>query len=95
MSLLAHHTCPVCGYPDLDEPIADATGEPTYAICPSCGTQFGADDLGRTHEELRAAWVADGMRWWSEAKPAPVGWSAAAQLAAAGLTGGQPTGAQG
>jgi hypothetical protein len=80
----ARHTCPVCGYAELDEPATDVTGEPTYAICPCCGTQFGADDLTTSHAELRAAWIADGARWWSEVKAAPPSWDARAQLAAAG-----------
>jgi len=81
----ARHTCPVCGYASLDEPPADLMGEPTYAICPSCGTQFGADDLARSHAELRAEWIAGGAAWWSESKAKPSGWSASAQLTAAGL----------
>jgi len=80
----ARHTCPVCGFAELDEPTVDLTGEPTYAICPCCGTQFGADDLTTSHAELRAAWIKDGARWWSEVKAAPQGWNALAQLAAAG-----------
>ena len=80
------YTCPVCGYPGLDEPAVDTTGEPTYAICPSCGTQFGADDLTVSHEALRQAWVSDGPHWWSEVKPPPPGWDGRAQLAAAGLS---------
>jgi hypothetical protein len=79
------HLCPVCGYPELDEPHTDLIGEPTYAICPCCGTQFGADDLVLDHAALRRAWIADGAHWWSEAKAAPSGWSAAEQLAKAGL----------
>ncbi|MEO6951600.1 MAG: hypothetical protein ABI321_07295 [Polyangia bacterium] len=79
----ALHTCPVCGYPGLDEPHTDITGEPTYAICPSCGTQFGADDLATTHAELREAWRKSGASWWSEVKPAPCDWSAEQQLAKA------------
>jgi hypothetical protein len=80
------HTCPVCAYADLDEPPTDLTGEPTYAICPCCGTQFGADDLTTSHADLRATWIADGARWWSEVKLAPDGWNGLAQLAAAGHT---------
>jgi hypothetical protein len=87
---MARHTCPVCAYPDLDEPNTDVTGEPTYAICPCCGTQFGADDLVRSHDELRADWIAAGALWWSEVKAPPSGWNAAAQLAAAGITAAIP-----
>lgn len=83
--MAAHHTCPVCGFAGLDEPHADASGEASFAICPSCGTQFGHDDATRTHEELRRLWLKEGARWWSEATAAPKGWSARAQLSAAGL----------
>lgn len=79
------HTCPVCGYAQLEEPAVDLVGEPTYSICPSCGTQFGYDDATRTHDDLRAEWLAGGALWWSEVKPAPSGWTGKAQLDAAGL----------
>jgi len=82
----ARHTCPVCGFADLEEPHVDLMGEPTYAICPSCGTQFGADDLTVTHAELRVAWITAGAQWWSEVKAPPEGWNGRAQLLAAGFT---------
>jgi hypothetical protein len=77
------HTCPVCGFDRLPEPHVDMTGEPTYSICPACGTQFGADDLQHTHAELRAQWVKSGAQWWSETSTPPEGWSAEAQITAA------------
>ena len=77
--------CPVCGFAGLTEPHVDPTGSPTYSICPCCGVQFGADDLDRTHEELRAEWMAEGALWWSQNQPAPKGWDARAQLERAGL----------
>lgn len=85
MTKAPRHTCPVCGFAELEEPHVDVMGEATFAICPSCGTQFGYDDATRSHDELRAAWIAEGAAWWSEAKPAPPGWSGPGQLAAAGL----------
>lgn len=54
-----HHTCPVCGYAQLVGPPKD------YLICPSCGTEFGSDDVAVTHEELRIAWLAAGSPWFS------------------------------
>jgi len=65
--------CPVCGY-SLERPPAD------YRICPSCGTEFGYDDAGRSHRELRTAWLRSGARWWSRSRPAPVGWDPYEQL---------------
>ena len=78
-------TCPVCGFPDLTEPHLDPTGSPTYSICPCCGVHFGADDVDDTHVELRRRWVAEGAAWWSQNETAPKGWSADAQLKAAGF----------
>ncbi len=51
----AHFTCPVCGYPSLQE-------EPfySYEICPCCGVEFGFDDEGfdKGTEPLRARHLA-------------------------------------
>jgi hypothetical protein len=78
------YACPVCGFAGLTEPHVDVTGSPTYSICPCCGTQFGADDLEKSHEELRAEWIAQGAAWWSQKEPAPSGWDARKQLASFG-----------
>src|ERR1039458_2229688 len=61
------NTCPVCGY-TMRYPAAD------YHICPCCGTEFGYDDAGRRHAELRAEWLRAGARWWSPVDPQPEGW---------------------
>ncbi len=45
-----------------------------YHICPSCGTEFGYDDAGRTHADLRATWLRGGAQWWSPVDPTPFGW---------------------
>lgn len=78
-------TCPVCGYPDLDEPPRSASGGGSYEICPSCGFQFGVDDddKGISHEEWRARWKEKGLPWSSRGIAMPKGWSASTQLAAA------------
>ena len=81
-------TCPVCGFAGLLEPHVDPTGSPTYSICPCCGIQFGADDLDRSHAELRADWLAEGAEWWSQNQPPPADWEATAQLTRAGFTDG-------
>lgn len=54
----ANNICPVCGY--LGCLIED------WHICPCCGTEFGYDDAGRTHAELRRRWIDGGMKWWSK-----------------------------
>jgi len=49
-----HFPCPICGFPDLDEPPYDSDGEnPSFDICPCCGIEFGYEDCGRSHSELR------------------------------------------
>jgi hypothetical protein len=83
------YACPVCGYPDLEEPpwVNDA---PSDEICPSCGTHFGYDDVAgggaagqqQTYKRLRAQWMASGSRWFSNGRPAPSGWDPAVQVAA-------------
>lgn len=65
--------CPVCGYL-LKWPPAD------FHICPSCGTEFGYDDAGRTHSELRAMWLRSGAEWWSPTTQRPEHWDAYLQL---------------
>lgn len=78
------HTCPVCGYPDLQEAPRSRSGGGSYEICPSCGFQFGVsdDDRGITHEAWRARWEEQGMKWASRGLLAPPGWNPAQQLAA-------------
>jgi hypothetical protein len=76
------HTCPVCGYPKLQEAPRLPGGGGSYEICPSCGFQFGVsdEDRGFTYEQWRARWKADGMKWSSKQEP-PRDWDPAVQLA--------------
>jgi hypothetical protein len=55
-----------------------------FAICPSCGTEFGYDDVKRSHSELRLIWMLAGMPWFSHGTLPPFQWNAWAQLRAAG-----------
>jgi hypothetical protein len=55
-----------------------------FAICPSCGTEFGYDDAKRSPVDLRHSWMLDGAPWFSVATPPPPGWNAWQQLAQAG-----------
>ncbi len=70
---MTRFTCPVCFYPDMEDPPQDGN------ICPCCGTEFGNDDYAMTHEELRDEWIAEGMPWFFE--DPPPGCSAKQQLA--------------
>lgn len=71
-------TCPVCLYPNLEEPYVDGS----YNICPSCGIEFGYDDstpLGieaqtTIHQELRQQWIKEGCKWFSQAIKKPTWW---------------------
>ena len=73
--------CPVCGYPDLYEPAYDGNTD-SLEICPSCGYQFGwtDDDLGITHEQWRAKWIAEGMKWRSSGRKHSASWNPRTQL---------------
>ncbi len=79
-------SCPVCGFEGLPNPPYNKAGEcPSFGICPCCGTQFGYDDCGRSHAELRRAWLQNGAYWYSTATPPPAGWDSVEQLRRAGL----------
>jgi hypothetical protein len=55
-----------------------------FHICPSCGTEFGYHDSGRTYDYLRSLWIANGAQWWSRNRHAPPNWDAWEQLKEAG-----------
>ena len=55
-----------------------------FNICPSCGVEFGIDDIGHTHEELRKIWVENGAHWSSNVDSSPAGWNPWLQLILAG-----------
>ena len=73
------YTCPVCGYPELEDPPEN------HEICPSCGTQFGYHDFTRSHAELRARWLERGAAWHSRVDPPPPNRNPYQQLFEAGL----------
>jgi hypothetical protein len=72
-----NYPCPTCGYP-LDAPPEDSE------ICPSCGTQFGYSDSGRTYAQLRENWIRRGAPWHSRVHSAPPTWNPYLQLIRAG-----------
>jgi hypothetical protein len=82
--------CPVCGFAELYEP-AWRHGSGSLEICRCCGTQFGYQDIQAVHgvrerfeihDDLRAKWIADGMRWTScGIEDPPTGWDPQSQLA--------------
>ena len=76
------YPCPVCGYPDLEEPPWNPVSGASYEICPSCGFEFGFTDEseGHSYGEWRARWIGSGMQWWSSS-PAPPNWEPVEQVA--------------
>jgi hypothetical protein len=75
-----YYPCPVCGYGQMSGPPEN------YNICPSCGTEFGYDDLSKSHRQLRNKWLASGAKWFSFATPPPdFYWNGFLQVTEAGL----------
>ena len=74
------HICPVCGYPDLNEP-PYLDNNPSYEICNCCGFEFGYDDGSEGHNYIsyRAEWIAGGAKWFIP-KSCPSNWSLTEQL---------------
>jgi hypothetical protein len=79
--------CPVCGYPELDEPPYLENEAGSYNICPCCYVEFGFDDGGRHGEDLqnwilktRNTWNNQGMRWKSPWTNPPEHWDPLSQL---------------
>jgi hypothetical protein len=73
-----HHTCPVCGWPKLEEAPWGLDGETaSFDNCPCCSTEFGwSDDIKASGErgagkedrkeawaELRRVWIRGGMKF--------------------------------
>jgi hypothetical protein len=85
--------CPVCGYDLGFEPWE--RGASSDEICPSCGIQFGYDDvpegggLQGTREEIyaqwRSMWIERGMPWYSIGRPPPHAWNPRKQLELIGI----------
>jgi hypothetical protein len=73
------HQCPVCGY-SMAYPARDNN------ICPSCGTEFGYHDAGRSFFDIRKEWVRDGAPWSSHYIQPPENWNPTVQMLTVGLT---------
>jgi len=86
--------CPVCGYGELDEKPWDQDLNPSWDICPSCGTHFGNYDFGTTSAEvnqrhliLRKQWIDGGCMWHSSFTSSPQNWNPQEQLKKISLEG--------
>jgi hypothetical protein len=75
-------TCPVCGYPGLNEQPRSEVNGGSYEICPSCGFQFGVsdEDRGISDDQWRQAWIRAGMPWNSVGIKPPANWNPGEQL---------------
>jgi hypothetical protein len=81
------YICPVCGYAELNNPAWDDDLNPSWDICPSCGTHFGYYDFGTIKEEialrhniLRKAWIDKGRPWHSTSQMQPPDWNPSEQI---------------
>jgi hypothetical protein len=76
------YTCPVCGYPGLDNPPRSFGVSSVFEICSSCGFEFGYTDdaLGYTFAQWREKWIDEGMPWSDPGISPPTGWDPAVQL---------------
>ena len=69
--------CPVCGYGFLPDDAMD------HDICPSCGTEFGYDDVTLSHEAISIRCLSGGGEWFYKSVGPPPGWDALTQVIAA------------
>lgn len=78
---MQRYTCPVCGFPDLDQPPWEPdTGVPSFDICPCCGCEFGYNDATvKAKERYRKEWIAGGAHWF-EPELKPPDWDLSKQL---------------
>ncbi len=76
------YMCPVCGFVGLVEPPYNEAGGASFEICSCCGFEYGFDDQseGRSFEDYRRAWLADGAKWFDPDRR-PADWYVEAQLA--------------
>ncbi len=89
-----HTLCPVCGHNlGFKQWEGDSASD---EICPSCGIQFGYDDVTSasgvesTREEIyqmwRKKWISEGMKWFSKGRPPPINWNTRQQLKRIGIS---------
>ncbi len=64
--------CRICGLKQQNPPWGKKGDQPSFAICPCCGGEFGYDDA--TVEAVvtaRKQWMSEGCEWFlSELRPA-------------------------
>ncbi len=65
--------CPVCAFWMSKAPV-------DYTMCPSCGTEFGVDDVDQSFSEIRSQWLDAGAPWWSTLIGPPENWNPIKQI---------------
>lgn len=80
----APNLCFVCGLdlPGAGEnaPWGDSGTDPTFELCPCCGTEFGYQDATlEAAQARRRQWGDDGYPWRDHSR-LPVDWDSARQL---------------
>lgn len=76
------YLCRVCGFDNKNPPWGAKGQNPSHAICPCCGTEFGYDDATPAGiKSSRERWFNEGCEWFiDDLKPAR--WNAATQMKA-------------
>ena len=65
------NVCRVCGYRPEVPPWGLDGETPSWEICPSCGVEFGYEDVSaESVRRYRAKWRASGNHWTDAAVPA-------------------------
>jgi hypothetical protein len=78
--MLNNINCRVCGFALGFEPWGKDDSEPTWEICPCCGTEFGYEDstiIGVMRARKR--WIDNGAQWFNNNKR-PSDWDMNTQL---------------
>jgi len=78
--MLNNSNCRVCGYALGFAPWGENNSDPTWEICPCCGTEFGYEDSTIAGvQQARQRWIEGGARWFDN-KAKPANWDINLQL---------------
>ena len=73
------YRCPICAY-DMPFPPKDDN------ICSCCGTEFGYDDVSKSHAQIAEEWIEKGAKWFSSYVHPPRNWNPWMQLIGGNLS---------
>lgn len=87
--------CPVCGYDFFSKFGFNPwnNNSPSDEMCPSCGIQFGYDDMAggdsgkrqKIYKDWREKWIIQNCQWYSKGMKEPVNWQPRKQLENIGI----------